>query len=254
MSGHSKWATIKRKKGAADAKRGQVFTRLTREIVMSAREGGADVDSNFRLRLAVERARSQNMPKDNIDRAIRRGTGTDKDAGLFEEVFYEGYGPHGVAIMIQCVTENRNRTVAEVRHILSRSGGNMGEAGSVGWQFTRQAFFSIPSDQASFDQVFELAVDGGAEDVTEGDGEIEIYAPVESFKTLSDQLRAANLHPDEAELRMVSNQDMDLETEQTMQVLRCIDSLEELDDVQNVYSNLHISDEIMAVLESQEEE
>src|SRR5512142_2282316 len=162
MSGHSKWATIKRKKGAADAKRGQVFTRLTREIVLAAREGGSDADSNFRLRLAVERARGQNMPKENIERAIKRGTGADKEGAAFEQVFYEGYGPHGVALMVECVTENRNRTVAEIRHILSRSGGNMGEAGSVGWQFTRQAYFSIPSDKANFDQVFELAVDGGA--------------------------------------------------------------------------------------------
>jgi YebC/PmpR family DNA-binding regulatory protein len=155
MSGHSKWATIKRKKGAADAKRGQVFTRLTREIVMAAREGGGDMDSNFRLRLAVDRARAQNMPKDNIERAIKRGTGSDKDGLTLEEVIYEGYAPHGVAVMVECVTENRNRTVAEIRHILSRSGGNMGEAGSVGWQFTRQAYFSIPSDKANFDAVFE---------------------------------------------------------------------------------------------------
>lgn len=252
MSGHSKWATIKRKKGAADAKRGQVFTRLTREIVMAAREGGADPDTNFRLRLAVERARAQNMPKDNIDRAIRRGSGQDKEGAAFEQVFYEGYGPHGVAFMIECVTENRNRTVADIRHLLSKSGGNMGEAGSVAWQFTRKAYFSIPSDKANFDDIFELAVEGGADDVTEEDGSIEIIAPVESFKLLSDKLRSANVQPEEAELRMVANQEMDLDAEQTMQVMRCIDALEELDDVQNVYSNLHISDEVMAALESEE--
>jgi YebC/PmpR family DNA-binding regulatory protein len=252
MSGHSKWATIKRKKGAADAKRGQVFTRLTREIVLSAREGGADPESNFRLRLAVERARAQNMPKDNIERAIRRGSGADKDGSVLEEVFYEGYGPHGVAFMIECVTENRNRTVAEVRHILSKSGGNMGEAGSVGWQFSRQAYFAISSDKAKFDDVFELAVEGGANDVTEGDGLIEIFAPVESFKVLSDKLRAAHIPLEDAELRMVANQDMELEAEHTMQVMRCLEALEELDDVQNVYSNLHISDEVMASLEGEE--
>lgn len=252
MSGHSKWATIKRKKGAADAKRGQVFTRLTREIVMSAREGGADPDTNFRLRLAVERARAQNMPKDNIDRAIRRGSGQDKEGAAFEQVFYEGYGPHGIAFMIECVTENRNRTVADIRHVLSKSGGNMGEAGSVGWQFTHKAYFSIPSDKASFDDIFELAVEGGADDVTEEDGSIEVIAPVETFKILSDQLRSANVQPEEAELRMVANQEMDLNVEQTMQVMRCIDALEELDDVQNVYTNLHISDEVMAALESEE--
>jgi YebC/PmpR family DNA-binding regulatory protein len=251
MSGHSKWATIKRKKGAADAKRGQVFTRLTREIVMSAREGGGDVDSNFRLRLAVDRARAQNMPKDNIERAIRRGSGADKEGIIIEEVFYEGYGPHGVALMIEAVTENRNRTVAEIRHVLTKSGGNMGEAGSVGWQFSRQAYFGIPSSKASFDNVFELAVEGGANDVTEADGIIEVFAPVESFKTLSDQIRAAHLPVEEAELRMVANQEMELDTEQTLQVMRCIEALEELDDVQNVYSNLHISDEVMASLEGE---
>lgn len=248
MSGHSKWATIKRKKGAADAKRGQVFTRLTREIVLSAREGGGDPESNFRLRLAVERARAQNMPKDNIERAIRRGTGADKEGGVLEEVFYEGYAPHAVALMIECVTENRNRTVAEIRHLLSRSGGNMGEAGSVGWQFTRQAYFAISSEKAKFDDVFELAVEGGANDVTEGDGIIEIFAPIEAFKSLSDKLRAAHIMPDEAELRMVANQEIELEPDQTMQVMRCIESIEDLDDVQNVYSNLHISDAVMASL------
>lgn len=252
MSGHSKWATIKRKKGAADAKRGQVFTRLTREILMAAREGGGDVDSNFRLRLAVDRARAQNMPKDNIERAIRRGTGADKEGGALEEVMYEGYAPHGVALMIECVTENRNRTVAEIRHILTRSGGNMGEAGSVGWQFTRQAFFSVPGDKASFDSVFELAVEAGANDVADEGGMIEIYAPVEMFKVLSDQLRAAHVPIEEAELRMIANQEMELDADQTMQVMRCIEALEELDDVQSVYSNLHISDETMAALESED--
>lgn len=252
MSGHSKWATIKRKKGAADAKRGQVFTRLTREIVMAAREGGADADTNFRLRLAVERARAQNMPKDNIDRAIRRGSGADKEGAAFEQVTYEGYAPHAVALMIECVTENRNRTVAEIRHVISRSGGNMGEAGSVGWQFTRQAYFAIPSKGVDFDSVFMLAADAGANDVTQEDETIEIYAPVEAFKTIGDQLRAANIPIEEAELRMVPNQEMELTADQTMQVMRCIDALEELDDVQNVYHNLRISDEVMASLESEE--
>jgi YebC/PmpR family DNA-binding regulatory protein len=251
MSGHSKWATIKRKKGAADAKRGQVFTRLTREIVLSAREGGGDVDSNFRLRLAVERARAQNMPKENIERAIKRGTGADKDGAAFEQVYYEGYGPHGVALMIECVTENRNRTVAEIRHLLSRSGGNMGEAGSVGWQFTRQAYFAIPAKGVDFDTIFMLAAEGGAEDVNQDEDTIEIVAPVEAFKSVSDQLRAANIHPEEAMLRMAPNQEMELPTDETLQVLRTIEALEELDDVQNVYSNMRISEEVMASLENE---
>jgi YebC/PmpR family DNA-binding regulatory protein len=250
MSGHSKWATIKRKKGAADAKRGQVFTRLTREIVMAARDGGSDAESNFRLRLAIDKARSQNMPKDNIERAIKRGTGESKDGVVFEQVFYEGYAPHGVALMIEGVTENRNRTVAEIRHALVRSGGSMGEAGSVGWQFTRSAYFAIPSAGKNFDAIFELAVDSGADDITQDEELIEITAPVESFKILSDRLRAAGIMPEEAGLKMIANQEMELSVEDTLQVMRAIEGLEELDDIQAVYSNLHISDEAMAALES----
>jgi YebC/PmpR family DNA-binding regulatory protein len=252
MSGHSKWATIKRKKGAADAKRGQVFTRLTREIVMAARDGGGDMDSNFRLRLAVEKARAQNMPKENIERAVKRGTGEGKDAAAYEEIYYEGYGPHGVAMMIECVTENRNRTVAEVRHLLSRSGGTLGEAGSVAWQFNRVAYFAIPTDKASFDQVFEIAVENGAEDVTQDDDVYEILAPVESFKMLSDALRAANIEVEEGELRMIPTNEVELSVEQTLQVLRTIDTVEELDDVQNVFHTMRISDEAMAALENEE--
>ncbi len=253
MSGHSKWATIKRKKGAADAKRGAVFTRITRELVMAAREGGGDPDSNFRLRLAVDKARASNMPKDNIERAIKRGTGEAKDGVVFEQVFYEGYGPHGVAIMIECVTENKNRTVAEVRHLLSRSGGNLGEAGSVAWQFNRVAYFSLPAAGVNFDKVFEVAVEGGAEDVSQDEDSIEIVAPVENFKTLTDALRAAKFTPEEAELRMIATNEMELSVEQTMQVMRTIDSLEELDDVQNVYHTMKFSDEVMAALESAED-
>ena len=251
MSGHSKWATIKRKKGAADAKRGQVFTRLTREIMMSAREGGADPDSNFRLRLAIDKARAQSMPKENIDRALKRATGEGKEGETYEEVMYEGYAPKGVAVIIECVTENRNRTVAEVRHLLTRSGGNLGELGSVGWQFKRAATFTFDASKYNFDQIFELAVEGGADDVTQDVDEIDVIAPVEMFKTLSDRFRAANMLPDEAGLRMIPNQEMELGVEDTLQVLRAIEGLEELDDVQNVYSNLKISDEAMAAMESE---
>ncbi len=251
MSGHSKWATIKRKKGAADAKRGQVFTRLTREIVMAAREGGGEIDSNFRLRLAVEKARAQNMPKENIERAIKRGTGESKDGAAYEQIYYEGYGPHGVAMMIECVTENRNRTVAEVRHLLSRSGGTLGEAGSVGWQFKRVAYFALSASKANFDKVFEVAVEGGAEDVTQDEDLIEIIAPVENFKVLSDALRAAKIPVDEAELRMIPTNAIELPVDQTLQVLRVIETLEELDDVQNIFHTMQISDEAMAALESE---
>jgi len=251
MSGHSKWATIKRKKGAADAKRGQVFTRLTREIVMAAREGGGDPDSNFRLRLAIDKAKAQSMPKDNIDRAVKRASGEGKEGEVYEEVLYEGYAPHGVALIIECVTENRNRTVAEVRHLLARSGGSMAEIGAVSWQFKRAASFSFPSPKYNFDKVFELAVEGGADDVVQDDDEISVVAPVESFKTLSDRFRAANMMPEEAGLSMIPNQEMELNVEHTLQVLRTIDGLEELDDVQYVYSNLKISEEAMAAMESE---
>src|SRR5512146_581961 len=200
MSGHSHWATIKRKKGASDAKKGQIYTRMAREIAMAARESGGDIESNFKLRLAVEKARDQNMPKDSIDRAIKRGTGESKEGMVFEEVFYEGYAPHGVALMIECVTENKNRTVAEIRHTLTRAGGNMGEAGSVGWQFTRAAYFAIPSAGNDFDKIFEIAVEGGADDVTQDEDLIEIKAPVEAFKKLTDALFAAKIHPEEAAL------------------------------------------------------
>jgi YebC/PmpR family DNA-binding regulatory protein len=251
MSGHSKWSTIKRKKGAADAKRGQIFTRLTREIVLSAREGGGDPEMNFRLRLAVERARAQNMPKENIERAIKRGTGESKDGAAFEQIFYEGYAPHGVALMIECVTENRNRTIADLRHILTKSGGNMAEAGSVSWQFRRAAYFSIPADKVDFDTVFELGVEGGADDVNLDGDSIEVISPSENFKILSDRLRSAKIQPEEAELRMLPNQDLELNVEETLQVLRTIENLEDLDDVQNVFSNLKISEETMASLEAE---
>jgi YebC/PmpR family DNA-binding regulatory protein len=250
MSGHSHWATIKRKKGAGDAKRGQVFTRLTREIVMAVREGSVDIDSNFRLRLAVEKARAQNMPKDNIERAIKRGTGDAKDGMILEQIYYEGYGPHGVALMIECVTENRNRTVAELRHALTRSGGSLGEAGSVAWQFKRTSYFAFPAAGKDFDKVFELAVDGGADDVTSDEESVEIFAPVEAFKVLGDKLRAAKIIPEEAGLRMLPSQEIELNLDDTLQVMRTIEGVEDLDDVQNVYSNLHISEEAMASLES----
>jgi YebC/PmpR family DNA-binding regulatory protein len=251
MSGHSKWATIKRKKGVADAKRGQVFTRLTREIVMAAREGGGDIDSNFRLRLAVDKAKAQSMPKDNIDRALKRASGEGKEGEVYEEVFYEGYGPNGVAIIVQCVTENRNRTVAEIRHMLTRSGGNMGEVGSVSWQFRRAAVFSFPLEGNNFDKIFELAVEGGADDVSQDDEEIEVVAPVECFKTLIDRFRTAGLTPEEAGLKMLPTQEMELGVEDTLQVVRTIENLEDLDDVQDVFSNLKISEAAMAAMESE---
>ncbi|NMC52813.1 MAG: YebC/PmpR family DNA-binding transcriptional regulator [Chloroflexi bacterium] len=251
MSGHSKWSTIKRKKGAADAKRGQIFTKLAREIVLAAREGGGDPTANFRLRLAVDKARLQNMPKDSIDRAIKRGTGESKDGETFEQITYEGYGPNAVAIMIECFTENRNRTVAELRHVLSRSGGSLGESGSVAWQFDRVSFFEIPAEGVDFDKIFEIAVEGGADDVTMEDDVIEVIAPVESFKSLSTLLDKQGIKFNEAGLKMVPKQELTLGVEDTLQVMRTIEAVEDLDDVQNVYSNMRISEEAMAALEEE---
>ncbi|MCB0119147.1 MAG: YebC/PmpR family DNA-binding transcriptional regulator [Anaerolineales bacterium] len=249
MSGHSKWSTIKRKKGVADAKRGAIFTRLAREITIAAREGG-DPDSNFRLRLAVEKARGENMPKDNIERAIKKGTGEDKDAAVFEELMLEGYGPHGSALMVSCVTDNRNRTISDVRHIFSKSGGNMAEAGAVGWQFEHKSYFSFPSSMLSFDKAFELGVEAGADDVVDGGEDIEIFGPVEAFKTILDALQKASVQPDEAGLRMVPKQEIDVNVEETLSVMKAIDNLEDLDDVQDVYHNVKMSDEALAALEN----
>jgi YebC/PmpR family DNA-binding regulatory protein len=250
MSGHSKWKTIKRKKGAADAKRGAIFTRLTREIVMSARAGGSDIETNFRLRLAVDKARAENMPKDNIERAVKRGAGEDKDGTVFEELTLEGYGPHGSALMVTCVTDNRNRTVSDLRHAFSKSGGNMAEAGAVGWQFDRKSYFAFPASQLGFEKAFDLGVEAGADDVVDGGDTIEIYAPVESFKTIADALHRVKVQPEEAGLRMIPKQEVDLDVDDTLSVLKMIDTIEELDDVQEVFHNVKVSEEALAALEA----
>lgn len=245
MSGHSKWSTIKRKKGVNDARRGQAFTRLAREITMCAREGGGNPDTNFALRLAMDKARAENMPNDNIERAIKRGTGEDKEGAALEQVTYEGFGPHGISLMIETVTDNRNRTVSDLRHALSRVGGRLGEAGSVGWQFDKVAFFAFPAGDRTEDQVFELAVEAGAEDVWYEDGQAEITGPVEAFKRIGDALKKAGIKVDDAGLRMQAKQEMELGAEESLQVMRLIESLEELDDVQNTAYNLKISDEAL---------
>ena len=249
MSGHSHWATIRRKKGAADAKKGQVFTRLAREIVIAAREGGGDPSSNIRLVIAVDRARAQNMPKENIERAIKRGTGELKEGSAIEEVMYEGYAPHGIALMISCVTDNRNRAVADIRHVLSRFGGNMAEAGSVAWQFKRISYFSFPLDDQDKDQIFELAVEAGADDVIFDEDQVEIIGEVEVFKDINTRLKSAGIEAEEAELRMSPNNETELPLDDAIQVVKVIEALEELDDVQAVFSTLYLSDNVMAALE-----
>jgi YebC/PmpR family DNA-binding regulatory protein len=249
MSGHSHWATIRRKKGAADAKRGQVFTRLAREIAMAARAGGGDPGTNVGLEFAIAKARAQNMPKDNIERAIKRGTGESREGGELEQVYYEGYANHGIALMIEVVTDNRNRAVAEIRHTLTRNGGTMAEAGSVGWQFNRVAYFSFPAEGQDQNKVFEMAVEAGADDVVFDKNTIEIIGPVESFKTISDSLSAAKITPEDAGLRLIPKNEIELDPNATVQVMRTIEVLEDLDDVQEVFSNLTITDEAIAKLE-----
>jgi YebC/PmpR family DNA-binding regulatory protein len=246
MSGHSKWSTIKRKKGATDAKRGQVFTRLSKEISVAARAGG-DAETNFRLRLAVEKARAANMPKDNIQRAIKRGTGEEKGGTILEQVIYEGYAQHGVALMIEIVTDNRNRAVADLRHILTRSGGNLGESGSVAWQFENVAYFAFPVSNRSEEELFDIVVDAGAEDLTYSEEVVEIFASVESFKSVSDALESNDIVTDEAMLRMEPKNMIELSSSATVQVMKTIESLEELDDVQNVYSNLEVTVEALTI-------
>ena len=251
MSGHSHWSTIKRKKGAADAKKGAVFTRLAREIAMAARRGGGDPSMNVSLALAIERARASNMPKDSIERAIKRGTGEDKSESELIETTYEGYLGHGVVAIIECVTENRNRTVAELRHILTRAGGDLAESGSASWQFDRKAVYSIKSDGKNFDKVFEAALEAGADDVTEEDGYIEVIGAPETFKTIEESLKKVNIKPEEAGIRMIPKQEVELETNEAISILRTVEALEDSDDVQNVYTNLKVTEEALAMLEEE---
>lgn len=248
MSGHSHWSTIKRKKGAADAKKGAMFTRLAREIALAARQGGGDPSMNVSLELAIDRAKSSNMPKDSIDRAIKRGTGEDKDGAELEEITYEGYLGRGTAAIIECVTENRNRTVADLRHLLSKGGGELASSGSVSWQFDRKAVFSVKSDGKNFDRAFEAALEAGADDVTEEEGYIEIIGAADTFKAIHDELIAAKFHIEDAGLRMIPNQEVELDFEQTLSVLKLINALEENDDVQNVFTNLKFSKEHIEAL------
>ncbi len=245
MSGHSKWSTIKHKKAQTDARRGAVYTKLAREIQIAAREGGGDPDMNFGLRLAIDRARDANMPSSNIDKAIKRGTGEDRDAVTMENILYEGYAPHGIAVLLNCITDNRNRTVADIRHVLTKHGGSMGQEGSVSWQFTRKSFFNIPCGNHQFDDLFEIAVETGADDVLEEGEYFEIIGPAESFKTIHDQLKAASIVAEASGLRMDPNQEIELDLEETIQVMKVIDTLEESDDILEVYTNLKITDEAL---------
>jgi YebC/PmpR family DNA-binding regulatory protein len=252
MSGHSKWSTIKRKKGANDAARGKIFTRLAREIQIAARSG-ADPTTNFTLRLAVDRARAENMPKENIDRAIRRGAGLEKDAADIEEVTYEGYGPHGVAIIVQCLTDNRNRTISDVRRCFSRANGSVGEPNSVAWQFTENGYLVFSridddseSKQIDADELFMAALDAGAVDVQVSDEVVEVFTERSDLAQVAQSLSEAGFSAEESRLMLKPNTTLTLEGEQATSVLHLIESLEELDDVSNVYHNLELTDEMVA--------
>jgi len=249
MSGHSKWSTIKHKKATQDARRGKLFTQLAREITIAAREGGGDPDTNFRLRLATDKARTANMPKENVERAIKRGTGELKGEEL-AEVTYEGYAPNGVALLVQVLTDNKNRTVADVRRTLTRQGGTLADAGAVVWQFDRKGYIAIAPDGMDQDTLFEIAVEAGAEDVVFSDDLIEVYAGLENFQTVREALQEAGIRFETAELAMLPKTTLQLEEKETLRVMGVIDALEELDDVQQVYSNLDISDEVMTRYEA----
>jgi len=249
MSGHSKWSTIKRKKGAEDAKRGKVFTRLARDITLAARESGGDENSNAKLKLAIAKAKASNMPKENIERAIKRGTG-ELDGGQLEEITYEGYGPEGVAIIIEVLTDNRNRSLADIKYVFNRGGGSLASAGSVLWQFEQKGFFVLDAEGLDFEEVFMVAAEAGADDVIEEEGRIIIYTPKDRYAAVDQALIAANYTADEAELRWEPQNEVDIPQDKAVQNLRIIEQLEELDDVQSVSSNLLITDKIAAAFEA----
>ena len=244
MSGHSKWSTIKRKKGAADAKRGAVFTKLGRELTIAAREDGGDPATNFRLRLVMEKCKQANMPKDNIERAIKRGTGELKGATL-EEIIYEGYGPHGIAIMVDVLTDNRNRAVADVRRTFTRHAGNLGENGSVAWLFDRTGYIGIEPNDLDPEEVALLAIDVGAGDVSIDEQLVEVYTAVEDFQRIQEALREEGLELPSVEIAWVPKTTVQLDEKGTLQAMHLIEALEEADDVRQVYSNLDISDEVL---------
>lgn len=249
MSGHSKWSTIKRKKGAEDAKRGKIFTRLARDISMAAREGGGDENANPKLKLAIVKAKASNMPKDNIERAIQRGTGGAGGDDL-EEISYEGYGPEGVAYMVSVLTDNKNRTLAEIKHAFSRAGGSLASAGSVAWQFEMKGYLSVNGENLDFDEVFMTAAEAGATDVEDEDGLISVYTPREMLAAVEQALTNAKYSVEEAELRWEAKNETEVPVEKALANMRLAEALEELDDVQSVSSNLMITDEIVSAFET----
>ena len=247
MAGHSKWANIKHRKAAQDAKRGKLFTKLIREITVSARVGGAEIDSNPRLRTAVDKALAANMTRDTIERAIKRGAGAG-DTENYEEIRYEGYGVGGVAVMVDCLTDNRNRTVSEIRHAFTKTGGNLGTDGSVAYLFSKRGILSFApgSDE---DAIMEAALEAGAEDVlSNADGSIDVWTTPEEFNRVNAAMKQAGLQPESAEITMQAATDVQLSLDDAEKVVRLVDMLEDLDDVQNVYTNADFSEEVLAKL------
>jgi YebC/PmpR family DNA-binding regulatory protein len=245
VSGHSKWSTIKRKKGALDAKRGKIFTRLIKEITVAARMGGGDADGNPRLRAAIASAKTENMPKDNIERAIKKGTG-ELEGAVYEEITYEGYGPGGVAILVDCMTDNKNRTVADIRHYFSKSGGNLGESGCVSWMFNKKGTILVDKETIDEEELMDKALEAGAEDVIEEDNVFQVETSPDDFEAVREALEADGVNFIEASVAMVPQNIVDITDEKTArQILMLLENLEDHDDVQNVYANFDIPDEIM---------
>ncbi len=250
MSGHSKWAQIKRKKGAADVKKGQMFTRLGREITIAARQGGGDPAANFALRLAIEKARAQNMPKENIERAIKRGTGElNEGGGQLEEVMYEGYGPGGTALLVQVLTDNRNRAAAEVRHLFTRGGGNLAATNAVAWMFDKKGVITLENVKNPEDLALEL-IDAGAEDYKLDGNVLDLYCAPEHLRTLKEAIEKKKIPITSAELAWIAKTPATVSDEQAISTMKLMESLEEHDDVQKVYSNLDITDEVMKKFET----
>ena len=251
MSGHSKWSSIKHKKGAADAKRGKLFSKLARAIIVAAREGGPDPTGNLALANAVEKARSYSMPKENIERAIARGSGTDSDANAFETVVYEGYGPNGVALIVEALTDNRNRTASEVRHAFDKNDGNLGGSGAVAWLFERRGVILVDADRADEDELTLAAAEGGADDVTRDGSTFQVTSAPEALVTVREAIEAADIPIESAELTMVPKTTIEVADEAAAKkVLRLLDALEENDDVQDVYANFDIPEQVLEAVAS----
>ena len=242
MSGHSKWATIKHKKGALDAKRGKIFTRLIKEITMAAKSGGGDVDSNPRLRTAVTAAKAENMPADNIKRAIQRGTG-ELPGATYEEITFEGYGPGGVALLVDVTTDNRNRTVSEIRHIFTKGGGNLGEAGSVAWMFHKKGSIVVPKTKAKEDDLMNVVLENGGEDLNDDGDNWEVTTEPNAYETVLDAIKKAGMEVVHSQVGMVPQNYIKLEGAAANQMIRLLESIEDHDDVQNVYSNFDLDQE-----------